>query len=110
MIFSSTPGAANDPNLPEPCSDECEWCGENIPADERMPQAVFGIVTDSTLDTREICDALIALLATELQKAWHEGHEQGYDSGRYYQDDNEPETLETRSLEANPYRTGGASL
>lgn len=65
--------ATNDPNLPEPCSDECGWCGENIPADERMLQAVFGIGTDSTLGTREMCNALVALFATELQKARAEG-------------------------------------
>lgn len=37
-------------------------------------------------------------------KAWDEGHEQGYDSGRYAESDDEPETVETRSLEENPYR------
>lgn len=36
--------------------------------------------------------------------AWDEGHEQGYDSGRYSEEDGEPETVETRSLEKNPYR------
>ena len=36
-------------------------------------------------------------------KVWEEGHEQGYDSGRYWEDD-APETLETRSEMKNPYR------
>lgn len=37
-------------------------------------------------------------------QAWDEGHEQGYDSGLYAREDAEPETVETRSLEMNPYR------
>lgn len=39
-----------------------------------------------------------------LAEAWDEGHEQGYDSGLYAYEDDEPETVETRSSEMNPYR------
>jgi len=48
---------------------------------------------------------LQADLATAKADAWDEGHEQGYDSGMYARADDEPETVEGRSLEKNPYRT-----
>jgi hypothetical protein len=49
-------------------------------------------------------DPAVSLAARDAEK-WREGHEQGYDSGLYSGDDGEPETVETRSLQKNPYRT-----
>jgi len=55
------------------------------------------------LDALASVDSGSALAERDAEK-WDEGHEKGYDSGRYALDDDEPETVETRSLAQNPYR------
>lgn len=62
-----------------------------------------GDLQGTVLDDEPDLVAVEALRA-EKEAAWDEGHEQGYDSGYYADDDDEPETVEGRSQRANPYR------